>query len=327
MPSTLFDSAFLKKLEMLTLAAHQLFRGLGRGERRSTVHGASVEFSDFRPYVQGDDFRRIDWNAYARFETLMLRLFVEEQDLAVHLLIDASGSMDYPPPAAFAGPVATATASTSRRTKFDYARRLAAALAYMSLANGDPVSLTPLGTRADFDGALGPTTGPIRGKPGILRVFETLDSFHVRPADPTATPAADAGTDLNSALARFAVRTGRAGLVLVISDLLADAGIKEGLQRLRYGKHEVVLIHVLAPEELQPELLGDVRLIDMETRSGVDVSATRGVLQAYGQRLQAFLRDSETLARQQQAQYVLVNTAETLDDVVLRRFRALGLVR
>src|SRR3982751_355084 len=95
MADQLFDPAFLKKLEMLTLAARQLFRGDTRGERRSTVHGASVEFADFRPYVQGDDFRRIDWNAYAKFESLMLRLFVEEQELSVHILLDCSGSMNY----------------------------------------------------------------------------------------------------------------------------------------------------------------------------------------------------------------------------------------
>src|SRR5450631_2120209 len=101
MADLLFDSVFLKKLEMLTLVAKKLFRGDGRGECRSTVHGASVEFADFRPYVQGDDFRRIDWNAYAKFESLMLRLFVEEQELRVHILLDCSTSMDYGDPNKF----------------------------------------------------------------------------------------------------------------------------------------------------------------------------------------------------------------------------------
>src|SRR5258706_5228495 len=130
----LFDGQFLKKLEMLTLVAKQLFRGETRGERRSTTHGASVEFADFRAYVQGDDFRRIDWNAYARFESLMLRLFVEEQELAVHILLDCSGSMNYGEPAA--------------ANKFNYGRRLAAALAYIGLANTDKVSLTTLAVDA-----------------------------------------------------------------------------------------------------------------------------------------------------------------------------------
>src|ERR1044071_8313078 len=98
MPEQLFDPSFLKKLEMLTLVAKQVFRGDTRGDRRSTVHGASVEFAVFRPYVQGDDFRRIDWNAFAKFASLMLRLFVEEQKLAVHILLDCSGSMNYGSP-------------------------------------------------------------------------------------------------------------------------------------------------------------------------------------------------------------------------------------
>src|SRR4051812_11744595 len=150
MPQQLFDPAFLKKLEMLTLVARQLFRGDTRGERRSTVHGASVEFADFRPYVQGDDFRRIDWNAYAKFESLMLRLFVEEQELAVHVLLDCSMSMDYGEPRA--------------ANKFDYGRRLAAALAYMALANTDKVTFTTLAVDHETDSFLGAPSGTLRGK-------------------------------------------------------------------------------------------------------------------------------------------------------------------
>src|SRR5579859_3769761 len=139
MAEQLFDPSFLKKLEMVTLIARQLFRSDTRGERRSTAHGASVEFADFRPYVQGDDFRRIDWNAYAKFESLMLRLFVEEQELAVHILLDCSASMNYGDP-----------------LKFDYARRLAAALAYIALANTDRVTFTPVAVDAENETFLGP---------------------------------------------------------------------------------------------------------------------------------------------------------------------------
>src|ERR1700748_1316177 len=141
MPDQLFDPSFLKKLEMLTLIARQLFRADTRGERRSTVHGASVEFADFRPYVQGDDFRRIDWNAFAKFESLMLRLFVEEQELAVHILLDCSKSMDYGTPQA--------------ANKFPYARRLAAAIAYIALANTDKVTFTPITVDSEHDTFLG----------------------------------------------------------------------------------------------------------------------------------------------------------------------------
>src|SRR4051812_38555790 len=159
----LFSPSFLKKLEMLTLIARQLFRGDTRGDRRSVSHGASVEFADFRPYVQGDDFRRIDWNAYARFENLMLRLFVEEQELAVHVLLDCSGSMNYGEPAA--------------ANKFHYARRLAAALAYIALANTDKVTLTTLAVDTERDAYLGAPSGALHGKPGILRLMECLQAL------------------------------------------------------------------------------------------------------------------------------------------------------
>lgn len=295
----LFDPSFLKKLEMLTLVARQLFRGDTRGERRSSVHGASVEFADFRPYVQGDDFRRIDWNAYAKFENLMLRLFVEEQELAVHILLDCSGSMNYGAP-----------------NKFDYARRLAAAVAYMALANTDKVTFTPLAVNLEAETWLGQSSGTVRGKPGILRLMSMLQSL--KPAGVT---------DLNASLTRFALRTQRAGLVVVISDLLSDSGYEEGVKRLRYGKHDVVLAQTLAPQEITPELTGDVRLVDMETSSAVDISANRAVLQAYARRLNAFLTEIQSFAHKHGCSWLLANTGSSFEDLVLKQFRALGLAR
>ena len=301
MSQPLFDASFLKKLEMLTLVARQLFRGDTRGERRSTVHGASVEFADFRPYVQGDDFRRIDWNAYAKFESLMLRLFVEEQELAVHILLDCSASMDF---------------GGGGANKFDYARRIAAALAYMALANTDKVTFTSLALNAEKDSFLGAPSGTMRGKPGILRLMEQLK---------TLKPAGN--TDLNASLSRFAMRTPRAGLVVVISDFLSESGFEEGLKRLRYGKHDVVMLQTLAPEELKPELLGDVRLVDMETKAGVDVSANRQVMQAYAKRLAAFIGELQSFAHKTGCSYVMANTSSSFEDLVLKQFRALGLAR
>lgn len=299
MSDQLFDGQFLKKLEMLTLVAKQLFRGDTRGERRSTAHGASVEFADFRPYVQGDDFRRIDWNAYAKFENLMLRLFVEEQELSVHLLLDTSASMRYGDP-----------------DKFDYARRLTAALAYIALANTDRVTFTPVAVQPETEELLGPTTANMRGKPGIVRLMDLLAALKPQ-----------GRTNLNASLQRFALRTQRSGLVIVISDFLSDAGFEEGFKRLRYGKHELVVVQVLSPQELQPELNGDVRLVDVETQVGVEVSANRAVLQAYGRRLVAFLHELERIAHINGANYVLANSGSDFQDLVLRQFRALGLAK
>ncbi len=224
MAAELFDPSFLKKLEMLTLVARQLFRGDTRGERRSLVHGASVEFADFRPYVQGDDFRRIDWNAFAKFESLMLRLFVEEQELSVHILLDCSASMKYGVESAGAPGAGGDTGGGKGANKFDYARRLAAALAYMALANTDKVSFATLAVDAENDTFLSAPAGTMRGKPGILRFMQTLSALK-----PTGS------TDLNACLSRYAVRTGaaRSGLVIVISDFLSESGFEEGVKRLR----------------------------------------------------------------------------------------------
>jgi uncharacterized protein (DUF58 family) len=300
MADQLFDPSFLKKLEMLTLVARQLFRGDTRGDRRSTVHGASVEFADFRPYVQGDDFRRIDWNAYAKFESLMLRLFVEEQELAVHILLDCSQSMDYGEPQA--------------ANKFNYGRRLAAALAYIALANTDKVTFTTLAVDHESDSYLGAPSGTLRGKPGILRLTERLNTLK-----------AGGSTDLSGSLSRFAMRTTRAGLVVLISDFLSESGFEEGVKRLRYGKHDVVLIQTLAPQEISPELLSDVRLVDLETNVGVDVSANRQVMLAYTRRLNAFISEIQAFAHKAACSYVLAHTGKSFEDLVLKQFRTLGL--
>jgi len=310
MRDQLFDPSFLKKLEMLTLAARQLFRGDTRGERRSTVHGASVEFADFRPYVQGDDFRRIDWNAYAKFESLMLRLFVEEQELAVHILLDTSKSMDYGGTGGIGG------GDAAPANKFNYARKLAAAIAYIALANTDKVSFTPLAVSAERDTFLGPPSGTMRGKPGILRLMDQLANLK-----PEGT------TDLNTSLQRFALRTTRAGLVVIISDFLSESGYEEGVKRLRYGKHDVVLAHTLAPQELNPELMGDVRLVDMETDVGVDISANKSVMTAYARRLNAFITDLQSFSHKHGCSYLLANTASNFEDLILKQFRTLGLAR
>jgi uncharacterized protein (DUF58 family) len=308
MADQLFDPSFLKKLETLTLVARQLFRGDTRGERRSTVHGASVEFADFRPYVQGDDFRRIDWNAYAKFESLMLRLFVEEQELAVHILLDVSESMNFG--------TGGSGAPGHSPNKFDYARRLAAAIAYIALANTDKVTFTTLAVDTEQDTFLGPPSGTLRGKPGILRFMDRLKNLKTA-----------GNTDLNASLSRFALRTSRAGLVILISDFFSENGFEEGIKRLRYGKHDIVLVHTLAPDELDPALLGDVRLVDVETKAGVDVSATRQAMQAYARRLNAFVGEIQSFAHKAGCSYLLANTATSFEDLVLKQFRTLGLAR
>jgi hypothetical protein len=156
----------------------------------------------------------------------------------------------------------------------------------------------------------------MRGKPGILRLLDQLAALK-----PAGT------TDLNASLSRFTMRTTRAGLVVVISDFLSDTGYEEGVKRLRYGKHDVVLAQTLAPDELNPELTGDVRLVDVETDAAIDISANRAVLQAYRRRLTGFLTDIQSFAHKSGCSYLLANTSTNFEDLILKQFRALGLAR
>ncbi len=175
---------FLRKIERLSLVAKRVFPGQLRGERRSTKRGSSVEFADYRNYAVGDDFRRVDWNVYARLEKLFLKLFVEEEDLHVYVLIDASRSMEFGDP-----------------SKLLYAKRVAAALSYIALGNLDRVGLAALS-----DGMASILT-PKRGKQSAFGVFEWLKS--VKPSG---------ATQLAQSIRDFSLRTSRPGLAIVISD-------------------------------------------------------------------------------------------------------------
>ena len=186
---TLLDPQFLKKLEALSLVSKRVFAGQTKGERRSTKRGSSIEFADFREYSLGDDLRYVDWKAYGRLEKLFLKLFVEEEDLSIHLLlVDTSKSMDFGSPL----------------TKADYARRVAAALGYIALSEYDRVML------ASFTSALGEQMPPMRGKPGIFPFFQFLE---------TRLPVGG-GTRFGDALAQYATRAKNVGIAVVRVRLL-----------------------------------------------------------------------------------------------------------
>jgi len=242
----LLDPGFLRRLERLAVAARRPSDAPFKGEHSSARHGRSVEFSDFRSYVPGDDFRHIDWNAFGRLEKLFLKLFKEETEYSVYVLLDVSASMGLP------------------EDKLHYARRLAAALAYVSLCNFDRVLV------AGLDDSLGATHGPMRGKGRAVRCFAFLQGL-----------VASGASDLERAVLDFARLRPRRGIVIVISDFLQEADPFEGLKRLRAMRHDVFAVQVLAPEELDPSLGGDLKLVDVETRAEREVTITPSVLDAY----------------------------------------------
>ncbi len=293
-PQTLLDPAFLKKLEALSLASRRILAGQTKGERRSHKRGSSIEFADFREYALGDDLRYVDWKAYGRLEKLFLKLFVEEEDLSIHLLVDTSQSMNFGSPL----------------TKADYARRLAAALGYVALSEYDRVLLASLGE------GLGERLPPLRGKPGIFPFFNYLE---------TKLPTGG-GTRLGEALSQYANRAKGGGIAVVISDFFDETHVK-GIQALLSRRFQVVLLHVLDPEELAPTLTGDLRLLDSETGAAREVSLSPALLAQYNASLKQFCDGLQAMANRYGMDYVRSSTAMPFEDVVLKSLRGGGLVR
>ena len=290
---TVFDEGFLRQLERLLLATRRPVRGGLKGVRRSTKRGVSVEFADYRDYAPGDDLRQLDWNIYARLERLFIKLFIEEEDVTVHVLLDASASMDVGSP-----------------NKFVFAKRAAAALAYVGLASYDRVSLAVL------QGRVARRFPPVRGKGRIFQVLAEL----------SGAMAAAGPTDLHAAARHYAGQLRARGPLILISDLF-DAGAVQAIAELAGTRSEVVLLHVLAPDEIDPPLAGELRLVDAETSGGVDITADLTTLDAYKRRLEAWREELATAATKRRATYVPLDSTLPLADLVfaeLRRRRVLA---
>jgi len=293
-----FDERFLRRLESLVLTIRRSARmsaGLLRANRASKRVGAGLEFADHRDYAAGDDLRYLDWNLYGRLGRLALRLFQEEEDLLVEVLVDASGSMGVGSP-----------------PKLDLALQIGAALAYVGLANLDRVALSPLGDDA------APALPPARGKGAILPILRFLDG--VRAGGRVGLAAA-----VRAFLSRR--RRRRRGLAIVISDFYDPAGHRAALDLLRHHRLEVVAIQVSAPQELAPEVHGDVELRDIETGESRELTVSPSVLAAYRRRHQTLLRDLEGYCRERAIPCYTVVSDQPFDAAVLRMFRAGGLLR
>lgn len=293
----LLDESTLRKLSQLTLAASRLRSGAIKGERRSSKRGSSVEFADYRNYTPGDDLRRLDWNIYARLERPFIKLLEEEEDLAVHLLLDGSKSMDWPPEA------------DSALHKFRYALRMAAGLGAVSLAAGDSLSVGLL-----QNGRVTAEFGPTRGQAALPRLFRFLES--VQP---------DGETHLEAALKAYFLTPRRPGLVIFISDFLD--GTQENLLRPLRHPHEAALLHILSPDELDPPLAGDLQLVDVETGSSQDVSLDGSLRSLYRQRVQGWIQAIQSNCRKQGLRYLNIVTNRPWEQVILLELRKAGMVK
>ncbi|MFQ5596155.1 MAG: DUF58 domain-containing protein [Anaerolineae bacterium] len=287
----LFDENFLRQLERLTILSKRAMAGEIQGERRSPKRGQSVEFADYRNYTRGDDFRQIDWNVYARLERFFVKLFVEEEDLTVHLLVDTSQSMDWGAPA-----------------KLWYAQRAAAALGYIALANFDRVTVSA------FSAGLSQTMQPRRGKQQAFALFDFL-----------ATLAVDGMTDTQASLHRYAQQTPRPGPLMLISDLL-DPGWQDGLRALQSRPFEITILHVLSPDEVDPPLEGDLRLIDVETGRPVEVTADFDLLNRYRDNLHHWFEEIRHFCNRRGISYVQVDTSVPFERLIFQFLQQRGVL-
>jgi uncharacterized protein (DUF58 family) len=304
----LFDERFLRRLEALSLVVRKRRAGQFRGNRRSPKRGTSVEFADYRDYVKGDDLRRVDWNIYARLERPYLKLFEEEEELSVHLLLDASRSMEW-------GEETASEAGTGvAHNKWAYCRRTAGALGYIALGSGDRLTVSLL--QRPPDGSDPPRFGPVRGKGQALRLLRFL-----------AEREASGPTDLSQALRAYGYGSSRPGLAVLISDLFSPTGYQDGLSTLLSRGYEAILIHVLAPEEVDPPLAGALRLVDVESGREEAVTVDGEMRALYRRRVTAWRDETNRWCAQRGVAYVPVLTDTPFDELILYHLRSRGLVR
>jgi uncharacterized protein (DUF58 family) len=291
--STLLSPQLLAKLEKMELVSRKIFRGRMKGERRSPRKGQSVEFADYRNYVPGDDLRFVDWNTYARLERLFLKLFLEEEDLHFYTLIDASSSMDFGTP-----------------TKLAYAVQLAAALGFVGLVRGDRVKIETLGQQA-----LG--TAPVfRGRRSLWRMLGHLEGIQAGPS-----------ASLAEGVKNFCIRNSGRGIIVLLSDLMDKAGYETALRYLVSRDMDVYVIQILSAEEMDPDIQGDLRLVDCEDGDAAEVTVTAPLLRRYKQTLAAFVDAARQFCNRRGMVYLLARNEVPIEDLIGGYLRTRGLVR
>jgi uncharacterized protein (DUF58 family) len=289
----LLDPAFMTKLDQLALVSKKIFAGKLRGERLTKRKGESVEFADYRQYVAGDDLRFLDWNIYARLEKLFIKLFLQEEDLHVSILVDSSKSMNWGDP-----------------NKGLYARRVAAAVAYIGLVNFDRVSLHT------YSQGLQKQLSGVRGRRWMFKVMEFLSSVEF-----------DGASDLALTGKQFAIRHPQPGIVIVLSDFFEKGGYQEGLKYLLGRRYDLYTVQMLSPEEIEPTLAGDLRLTDVEDEDAAEVTIGRALLNRYRHNLHAYCSTLRDYCSRRGVSYLFTSTKVPFDQIVLSYFRQRGLIQ
>ncbi|HPQ70823.1 MAG TPA: DUF58 domain-containing protein [bacterium] len=283
----LFDDEFLKKLEYLYLLSKKLFHGKTQAQSRSKKIGWGMEFADYRDYAPGDDPRYLDWNLYARVEQLVTKLFHEEENLNVYFLLDTSKSMDFGHP-----------------SKFDYGKKVVAALAYVALNNLDSIAINPFGPE------LLPELPMLRGKGQIMKVFDFLEKL-----EPTPT------TDMLKALATFTAKTRTKGLVVIVSDFWDEAGYERALKGVYSGGFDLSAVCLHHEYEAKPKWRGTVLMADSETGKRHQVTISNRALRRYETEYNAYLDRLRNTCHGLHCHYLYAHTSIPFEDMILNVFR------
>jgi uncharacterized protein (DUF58 family) len=291
--SQLLPPDLMAQLERLELVTRKVFRGRMKGERRSKRKGQSVEFADFRSYVPGDDLRSLDWNLYARLDKLIVKLFLEEEDLHFFTLIDASMSMEFGDP-----------------TKLHYAKQLAAALGFVGMIRTDRVRIETIGQPVHLRAPI------LRGRKSVWRMLEFLNGI-----EPGETVSLAAG------IKNFCVRNPGKGIVVLITDLMDKNGYEPALRYLVGQRMDVYVIHILSQEELDPDVKGDLKLVDCEDQDIAEVSVSAPLLARYKATLNAFVGGAQEFCSRRGMNYLLANNQTPVKDLIGNYLRRRGLVR
>jgi uncharacterized protein (DUF58 family) len=289
----LLSADFIQKLSGLDLISRKILQGKVKGERKSRRRGQSVEFADYRTYSPGDDLRFLDWNIYGRLDRLFIKLFLEDEDLHVYVLLDCSSSMDY-----------------GRPNKFRYAQRVAAALGYIGLSNYSRVGI------GAFNSELAASFTPTRGRKNVHKMMRFISDLQ-----PTGE------THLANASKLFALQNKAKGIVILISDFMDRNGYEGAIGSLLARKNDIFCLQVLAEQEINPPLKGDLKLLDIEEGEETEVTISGPLLKSYRRVLDNFMAGLRQYCVKRGVSYLSASTSVPFDLLVLGYLRERGLVR
>jgi len=289
----LLDPVFMSRLDTLDVMSRKILQGKLQGERRSKRRGQSVEFADHRPYVAGDDLRFVDWNVYGRLEQLFLKLYLEEQDLTVHIVADASASMSFGEP-----------------SKELFIKKLTAALGYVSLVNNNRVTISFIADGVTVQLA------NMRGRNYLNNMAECL-----------LTTDCEGPSNFDNSCRQLAAGRIGSGVMVVLSDFLFKEGYDSGLRRLIGRQYDLYAIQVLCPQELSPNLSGELKLIDIEDADAAEITVSAALSKYYKRNLTAYCNELKDFCTSRGAVYVLANSADSVESLVLNYLRRIRLLR